>query len=1484
MAIGIEHQLIHAVRTPPSSAGPSTTGVGNRPHKRVEWSPWTHYHRAPSFETTRNPPMCDTVKPLPPSRERPSSKSILKPSCTLTHTTPPSHGDGLTSTGPETFAAMLESIVQQLAGGARCGRIDAYRTLVGSTKYFQEMVGTALLKEEMGRFQRFLRRDLLCNVSAEREPDIQLVLHALKFLMILTWTPSLATLLNDGFTSVVLSQALSAIKRPETPKVLVTHYMHMLGYQSFGPRVVTMDRSFELITALDAIEIRFRGNRVLSGRLLIYEKLIRQARMPMLCRATQWIRPLFSGLLSNVAEIRSRAISLGIQASLELGDSPLMANALIELFVHTLPTGQSFAEYIEKRLKEMTFRKSEGTCAAQIWSIPIMMLRGGELKRWDGFKSWLLVLQRCFNSNDLATKLQANIAWTRLIYALNLDDCTDPKLIRILRQPIRGQLRRKSSDLQRGPSRQMALSILCCLLYYALRPAANHQQYNLYWEEYVEQCVNELVLRNPIDTSFGCRILNGLFAGPQSGCWTANRANENGSIKPEELPKMDPKWIRSNTSKILRVVEVALGTASWTESAGATADVKRMWQSFVMALAEAGSKEVTISHDHIDAIAALLDFFGRVWHQDYPAMGVVGELDQTEFHTRFGFLVQTALEALGGHCFTESLVIRDKNSALYHRSSDHSCDHDAPMSPAVHLFRLFDAKPDTSAGTNAFYDMIKSILIKCGGPRSSGQKRLQFFAECTLSIPRTRIGDTHAISLFNLLAELAIEVALTSEQDSNAQATDRSLGLAALVDMLSPDLPSDSDPLPEQWEPLLRVTIEIAKRKLGDQGAIAAVITPLLQSLDQSYTQNMTASLLERITLLEEYATPPRVPDLSKSIPEVLLDSEMSSTLSEMAASRSSSTFVEYQDTCPPEIGGSIPSNSTHSPVKRTGSPATMASPFLTSVDLAKENPQASIGLTRPTWQEHERGGAQVFVGSSPTPARRLSTLPALSNSEYVPFSSSPGALQASEPPSSPPHFPELDALECVPCDSGDICSMADGQKLDLVADGLRRPIEGNDAPFDACCHHLNDGLLDEVAEDADTPDTQLLSDFQNAVDSSTTPTTPKIAVAHKQNHSTGESIFGNVSLIPSSGAMGSNVEIIDLTGENDLDCQQSDSGEQCKRVLPNCVARQSSSPSAKRKRSGEAMSGGKRSKHEASVQASDGRAHEADKSRNIKAATMYRSGAGETAGCADDRLLRARNNSPYSRQPTTVLMMGKRAPVTRSQTLASLKPPSSHSQQSIAAIDANDSVELGKRRLRSGESTYSPRRRSVSNTSLGMTFDSAVVPAAKRRKSARSPSVTSSEDLSTRSNTPLNDLPATQQSSPSQGPSAALASGELIRTKSSSTTGPTNQSHHLTSDSARRSPNGTGHAVSEDANTTDDDTDRSPDPHTPQKSSRDAESSSRSPDPLEGAPTPRTILRRLQQVLKDVRGMIFPSLELRMIDNVIFDIRRETFRSEQRT
>ena len=181
------------------------------------------------------------------------------------------------------------------------------------------------------------------------------------------------------------------------------------------------------------------------------------------------------------------------------------------------------------------------------------------------------------------------------------------------------------------------------------------------------------------------------------------------------------------------------------------------------------------------------------------------------------------------------------------------------------------------------------------------------------------------------------------------------------------------------------------------------------------------------------------------------------------------------------------------------------------------------------------------------------------------------------------------------------------------------------------------------------------------------------------------------------------------------------------------------------------------------------------------------------------------------------------------------------------------------------------------------MTFDSAVVPAAKRRKSARSDSLTSSDDLSTRSNSPLNDLPATQ-SSPLQGPSAALVSGEHIRTKSSATTGPTNQSHHLTSDSARRSPNETGQAVIEDPNTTHEDTDRSPDPDTPQKSSRDAESSSRSPEPLEGAPTPRNILRRLQQVLKDVRGMIFPSLELRMIDNVMFDIRRETFRSEQRT
>ena len=845
-----------AIDTPPddspsSSADAARTASG-KSQKRVEWSPWTNYHQAPSTINPRRPSVDSQLKPLPPSRERKCSKSILKPYdnslLPASSRSPDQPALSVTAHATDNRANMLESALQELAGENRSGRSDAYMTLAGALKYLDDVPNSKQVGDNMALITHFIRRDLNAKVPGKDVLDTPLIILALKVLTIFILTPQLSDGLTDEFRSYVLDHAISILENGQTPKALIRHHMHLLGQQKFGSKVLTADRANRIVSSLTKLEDHVKGNGVSGERLVIYQRLLCQAKHVMAARAHEWMPHLFSGLLSGMREIRSRAIAFGTQAGIDLGTTPHPARVLKEFFNKSY--GQArFVDHVRKHLDGMIAAKDEASHVAQIWSVVILFLRSRphQLEHWEHMKPWLLIIQKCFNSSDMMTKWQANIAWNRLVFAINPDLSTGQTMIKMLRQPMIGQLERKTHDKLPNQARQMALASLCGLLYYSLRPTATFKQLDLYWDQYVAQVVGKSVLPSHADADHGCLVLAGLFDVTQAKLWNENRANESGTIKPEELPRLDSKWVRLNCQMLLNTLETALSTATWSTVTDKVSAVRQMWLNLCKTLADAGSKEVLVSQERMGAVAHILNLFQRTWKTGPTALGVVpnGSLD---FVDRFGFLVQSSLESLGAHCFTEKLLLLDSDGTFealptsLHRSSRHALGQ--LRSPAVHLVQLL-ALPAANIDSGPLtFGLAKSILETCCRSRGSHRTQLEFLRECADALPSNASSPT-SLGLWRLIAELATSSMKEAGRSAAVNTSDTAgREYQDAVSILAHQCHMYNQELGEAWHGLFGVTADSAKQSLDMDTPLVAVIGPLSNAIWQASRTDWNPALL----------------------------------------------------------------------------------------------------------------------------------------------------------------------------------------------------------------------------------------------------------------------------------------------------------------------------------------------------------------------------------------------------------------------------------------------------------------------------------------------------------------------------------------------------------------------------------------------------------------------------------------------------------------
>ncbi|RYP44401.1 hypothetical protein DL768_009133 [Monosporascus sp. mg162] len=842
------------IHTPPSYS-PDSVDSGNlssrRARKKVGFSAEPHYQEAPTYSVKGNGPRQPTPLTAPSSTgsNRPI-KSILKPSA-VPNPLHPSTGSG-DANRQVNLVAMLESTVKQLAGADRQSKLDAYMMLMRALKTSNNLPDRIALQEQMGLFTQFIQRDITTK-NAAGTIDSSLANHALTLLHTFLYFPAIASTLSHDFGVFVIDHCIRCFEDPSMPKDVIRHLMQVVASQDFSPKVMAADRVGRLIAALHKIEEHLKGKSIIMSRIIIYRKLVKQSK-PHMVSHSDWLLDLFTDMLSSMKEIRTAAVALGFEVAFTIGKEKQLSRRVMETLQSTVDETK-YIEYYAERLLAMLGNKQESPSVPQVWSIIVLLLRC-PIDRWEFFSPWLQIIQKCFNSGELQTKLEANYAWNRFVYALYLNEPSFSRIIGTICQPFISLIQRKvpMSAKHQEELRRVVFGSICNLYYYALKPNSTPAQIDRYWTGCVHPIFQRLTSSSDAkqnERSIGASseiltqatsIVTALFDSATPRLWKEDHVAENPLVRPDELPAVDPKWIRRNANKVFAVIEPII-SKKFLEIASPSSPSHKLWRTLMSAVAAAASKEVKVSNDTANFMAHAFNLLLKIWSAGPQQLG--GDRPQ-EFLSATQAFISTMIESIGSLPFTETrLSVSKENTFMPVSTPSHRPGKGQGLtrSPLHHLFSILltnsPGLPDDESLASLFRAVFTPFLMA-----RAGHARIDLVNELMRETLPVETLSPYGPWLF--ISEIILSPMESSQSSSSSSRSGSGPTVGheyrEIVKHLERGVRSTPNLPWEHWESLFRLLVARVTDETGEAGCAIAVVELLAKTfLDSLSTDNYDA-------------------------------------------------------------------------------------------------------------------------------------------------------------------------------------------------------------------------------------------------------------------------------------------------------------------------------------------------------------------------------------------------------------------------------------------------------------------------------------------------------------------------------------------------------------------------------------------------------------------------------------------------------------------
>ncbi|KAF4343358.1 Telomere length regulator rif1 [Fusarium beomiforme] len=835
-----------SLQTPPGANTPSSTGATNtnsssrRIRKKVEWSNHTEYREASKF--FRSSPIT-----TPSASSRPV-KGILKPSASPNPLASPLNGNANGLSSQISIAEMLDSTIKQLAGPDRDSRVDAYMMLSRALKASNNLPDRVALQDKMSLFMSFIERDVKSKKD-QGSPDSSLINHALNLLTTFLHFPAIASSLTSDFGVFIIDHCIRCFSDPALPKDLARHLMQVVAFQSFSPKVMSLDRVGRLVTSLHKIEDHLTGKSIIMGRIQIYKRLVKQSRNHMAAH-TAWIEDMFTDMLSTIRDIRAQAIILGTEAGFALRNEKPVMRKVTEI-LQAKDEKQTYIQFYIKELDTMLKEKQLLSTVPQIWGVVTLFLQC-PISRWQYFAPWFKIAQDSFNCTDLQTKQEANYAWNRYVYLSITSNKMAPKSLGSLGQPLASQLRRKFNSKQPEEAlrlRRTVIGGICNLCYYAFRPSHDVTWIDAAWDFVLEPIMAQLIhvdgqLEFSADSvTQATRIVTGLLDISTPRSWKDDRIRDIALISPEELPSIDSRWARRNSEKIFSLVGPIL-EKKFNDLANTESLAYRLWQAFVGSVAVASAKDIKVTDETARFIAQSFDLLSKMWSAGLPEGS---ESPGTKYLSSVRNYVDVLVRNLGLLPFTEKKLSMSLANTFEPASTPSRLDrtdklHGTVQTPLYHLFSILCSKPPGLADDEDLAECFLAIFDPFFQGKSS-KARVELSREMLRLLPRDSISPYGPWVLAAQNIRTLLDQSL-SPVNSLPPSSERLLGpeYREIVSLLERGLVSHPTLPEQQWFSLFNLLSDHIVQECGDAGRALGLIEPVAKIVTDNFFEDSERS------------------------------------------------------------------------------------------------------------------------------------------------------------------------------------------------------------------------------------------------------------------------------------------------------------------------------------------------------------------------------------------------------------------------------------------------------------------------------------------------------------------------------------------------------------------------------------------------------------------------------------------------------------------
>lgn len=806
-----------------------------------------------AIEQSWTPTRSSPLRPLPQTRVSKPLKSILK-LCDGTSTPPPAD-EGTTAHKFKTFGEMLDSIVKLLASAERPSRMDAYQSLHRTMQAYDKIPDDEALKRNMTLLTGFIRRDMQASSPTGTGLDSQLIGQALKLLMALSRDKDAAAAMDDDFCAFFVDRSIQVAADPAMPKIVVNNYLAALMQQNFKPKIMTSTRVEKILDLLDNVHERVGGFSVQAYRVRIHRKLMQQRPEVMSKHTERWFKPALKAFIMNQKDISQSALDIAITAAKTFGHERQVVKACLGVLNRARSDGDTVAHTLIKEL-ERILAGDNAIMVPKIWAATTILLRDSLFgTAFAALKEWLQVFEKCFSSPKEAVRVQANVAFGFLVYAIKPNSDTPVGWSKFL---VKVPLQQFQRGLPHGKEeRNVASSAYLTLLYYALRPDATSEESTRYWREFVSDFWTTLLKRpETLHDSAACRIVSALLDRsldrPRKQ-WDQQRVLDlrpQCMITQAELPSLDAKWVRKSLSIVLPLVEQLLEKSPWSGQEQKDVDmIKTMWSSFLESIREASSKEIVMSSETKDAMAHIVNLLRRVWGRHADQLAISQQSEET-WANKFCFLLESVIEKLGAFRFADKFLARDGAdefevaSTPSHRSRNDS----ARISPLLYFIDLLANQSEGRLPDAICSRALNLILEPCFNAQNKRMSRLELLRDC-LAVTNTSSITPVSSDLYAHLATL-LEGSLqeplpnTNNQSSGAHGKEYDIIVEILVSGSTYFLTNP------RGHSVLSSFIETVRREAGEPALVLAVIEKVSDQMTKVTNGKDLTTCLPYITML----------------------------------------------------------------------------------------------------------------------------------------------------------------------------------------------------------------------------------------------------------------------------------------------------------------------------------------------------------------------------------------------------------------------------------------------------------------------------------------------------------------------------------------------------------------------------------------------------------------------------------------------------------